>query len=495
MAVFEKAAALERLNRPFALASIISSRGVVPRRSGRMLFTKDGEREGTLGGHRIEEEVAREATICLEEGRGRRVTVAAGHGEVDIMIDPVNTARCAIIIGHGHVGRAVAESLWRVGYEIEVCDIVDVECPFASHIHTGEDWRSALAGVEVTKDCAIVVTTHDKDEVLGKLDVSKAFYVGVLSSRSRAVPGKDIFMPMGLDLGGESPQEIAVAVTAEIMAARVGRLPEPMGLRRGRLVVVRGAGDLATGTIIRLHRAGLDVVALETARPTQVRRNVSLAEAVWDGRTSVDGVEAVRIHEPSEAFRVLDEGAVPILVDPDCGSLQLLRPAILVDAVMAKRNLGTRRDMAGLVIGLGPGFEAGVDVDAVVETKRGHTLGRVIRKGSAIPNTGIPGEIAGHSSDRVVRSSRAGVFRSVRTFGDLVHKGDVLAYVDDEPQTSAIDGIVRGMLHDGLEVTEGFKIADVDPRGESVDWHTPSDKAYAIAGAVLELVEAFFAGR
>ena len=467
MAVFEKAAALERLNRPFALASIISSRGVVPRRSGRMLFAKDGEREGTLGGHRIEEEVAREAAICLEEGRGRRVTVAAGHGEVDIMIDPVNTARCAIIIGHGHVGRAVAESLWRVGYEIEVCDIVDVECPFASHIHTGDDWRSALAGVEVTKDCAIVVTTHDKDEVLGKLDVSKAFYVGVLSSRSRAVPGKDIFMPMGLDLGGESPQEIAVAVTAEIMASRVGRLPEPMGLRRGRLVVVRGAGDLATGTIIRLHRAGLDVVALETARPTQVRRNVSLAEAVWDGRTSVDGVEAVLIHEPSEAFRVLDEGAVPILVDPDCRSLKLLRP----------------------------GFEAGVDVDAVVETKRGHTLGRVIRKGSAIPNTGIPGEIAGHSSDRVVRSSRAGVFRALRTFGDLVHKGDVLAYVDDEPQTSAIDGIVRGMLHDGLEVTEGFKIADVDPRGESVDWHTPSDKAYAIAGAVLELVEAFFAGR
>lgn len=495
MAVFEKAAILERLNRPFALALIVASRGVVPRRSGRMLFSQDGEREGTLGGHRIEEEVAREAAICLKEGRGRSVTVAAGHGEVDIMIDPVNTSKRAIIIGFGHVGRAVAESLWRVGYEIDVCDLVDVDCPFASHIHTGEDWQRALAGVDVTKECAIVVTTHDKDVVLSHLDVAKAFYVGVLSSRSRAVPGKGIFVPMGLDLGGESPEEIAVAVTAEIMASRSGRIPRPLGARRERLVVVRGAGDLATGTIIRLHRAGLDVVALETAQPTQVRRNVSLAEAVWDGRTVVDGVEAVLIHEPSEAFRVLDEGAVPILVDPDCRSLSVLRPAVLVDAVMAKRNLGTRRDMAGLVIGLGPGFEAGVDVDAVVETKRGHTLGRVIRKGCAIPNTGVPGEIAGHSSDRVVRSSRAGTFRAVRTFGDLVHKGDVLAYVDDEPQRSAIDGIVRGMLHDGLEVSEGFKIADVDPRGESVDWHTPSDKAYAIAGGVLELVEAFFAGR
>ena len=258
------------------------------------------------------------------------------------------------------------------------------------------------------------------------------------------------------------------------------------------LILVRGAGDLASGVIIRLVRAGFHVAALETERPLSIRRTVSFSEAVYDGSCFVEDIEGVLVHSPEEAWEAIGEGRVPVAVDPDMH--MPFHPFCLVDAIIAKRNLGTRKGMAPLVIALGPGFEAGVDADCVIETKRGHTLGRVIRSGTAIPNTGIPGVIGGFSSERVMHSPASGIFRTVREIGDIVSAGDTVAYAGDAPVKAAIGGKLRGLLHDGLYVQEGLKVADVDPRGEAADHLTVSDKALAIGGGVLEALAGFIMG-
>jgi xanthine dehydrogenase accessory factor len=253
------------------------------------------------------------------------------------------------------------------------------------------------------------------------------------------------------------------------------------------LVVVKGAGDLASGVIARLHRVGFPVIATETAQPTVIRRTVSFAQAVYDGQTTVEDLTAQRV-DPSEVEATLARGIIPILTDPQATCVQRFHPAVVVDAIIAKRNLGTRITDAPLVIALGPGFTAGVDAHAVIETNRGHYLGRVLHVGTAAPNTGIPGEIAGHGADRVLRAPAAGVFHAVRTIGDTVAVGDVVAMVDDQPVTTPLAGVLRGLLHDGLSVPVGMKVGDVDPRAAPEHCFTISDKALAIAGGVLEAV-------
>lgn len=237
---------------------------------------------------------------------------------------------------------------------------------------------------------------------------------------------------------------------------------------------------MATGTILRLFRCGYRVAALETDHPSAIRRTVSFCEAVYDGVSVVEGVTARRVSSLSDA-----EDYVPILIDPECEILQTIRPAALVDAILAKRNLGTRRDMAPFTIALGPGFTAGKDTDAVVETMRGHSLGRVIYTSTALPNTGVPGLVGGESVRRVVHAPCAGTLRIAKDIGSLVKEGDVLAELDGTPVLSPLTGLVRGMLRDGFSVPKGMKIADVDPRPDA-DWHHCSDKALAVAGGVLE---------
>ena len=253
------------------------------------------------------------------------------------------------------------------------------------------------------------------------------------------------------------------------------------------LIIVRGAGDLATATIIRLHNAGFPVIALEVDKPTVIRRTVSFAQALFDGFFVVEGVRAVRC-EASDVMTVLNRGEVPVVADPEGRLIELLRPTVVVDAVIAKRNLGTTRDMAPFTIALGPGFVAGRDVDCVIETARGHNLARLIYEGSASPNTGIPGNIEGFTSERVMHSPCSGVFKGAVSIGDIVRKGDVIAYIGETPVHATLDGMVRGLLHDDLEVPEHFKVADIDPRGERADYHTCSDKARALSGSVLEAV-------
>ncbi len=269
-------------------------------------------------------------------------------------------------------------------------------------------------------------------------------------------------------------------------------------MRQKPFIIVRGGGDLATGTIHRLWAAGFPVLVLETDHPAAIRRQVAVCEAVYEGSATVEGMEAVLIKDTAEAKKVIDTGKVPLIVDPDGASITALKPDVVVDAILAKKNLGTNRSMAPLTVGLGPGFTAGVDVDIVIETMRGHNLGRIIREGSAIPNSGIPGNVGGYRADRVIHAGAEGILCNVHKIGDIVEQSEEIAYIADEKEnrrysvTATIPGIIRGLIRDGYPVTKGFKIADIDPRkSELSNCFTISDKARCIAGSVLEVVCAF----
>ena len=252
-----------------------------------------------------------------------------------------------------------------------------------------------------------------------------------------------------------------------------------------KIILIKGAGDMASGIACRLFRSGFTVVMTELAEPTVIRRTVSFAQAVFDGVMSVEGVVG-RLTDFDGIAAVLSAGEIPLLIDPEGGTVERLKPWAVVDAILAKCNLGTNCTQAEIVIGVGPGFTAGVDVHAVIETKRGHYLGRVILEGSAIANTGVPGEIGGYSSERVVRSPRAGIFKALSKIADRVTAGQIIARVADEDVRATIDGVLRGLLQDGLEVPADFKIADIDPRCAIEHCETVSDKARAIGGGVLE---------
>jgi xanthine dehydrogenase accessory factor len=268
-----------------------------------------------------------------------------------------------------------------------------------------------------------------------------------------------------------------------------------MGSTKGSIILVRGAGDLATGVIARLAYSGFLVAALEIARPTAVRRTVSLSECMYDGTAEVEGVRAIRVGSPDELLSVATPRVVPVLEDPECSFLDGILPLALVDAIIAKRNLGTRISMAPIVIALGPGFTAGIDSHAVIETNRGHGLGRVILSGSAEPDTGRPGQIEGYDIDRVIRAPVDGTVEAIRSIGDIVERGEPVLAVRGvrgrEIVSSPLAGVIRGMIRPGSEVGAGLKIGDVDPRGALVDVSMISDKARAIGGGVLEAVLRF----
>ena len=259
------------------------------------------------------------------------------------------------------------------------------------------------------------------------------------------------------------------------------------------IIIVRGGGDMATAVIHRLWRAGFWVLVLETDKPSAIRRQVAVSEAVYDGKAVVEGMTVIRIDQPSQCEIIWNRGCVPLLVDPHAKSIERMKPSVVVDAMIAKRNLGTCRKMAPLTIALGPGFMAGSDVDAVIETMRGHNLGRIIYNGCAQPNTGIPGTIAGYAAERVIHAPHAGRIRHLRAIGDYVNQGEPIAMIADaqaeHPVLASISGLIRGLIREGYDVPRGFKIADIDPRREEYDnCFTISDKARCIAGSVLELV-------
>jgi xanthine dehydrogenase accessory factor len=249
------------------------------------------------------------------------------------------------------------------------------------------------------------------------------------------------------------------------------------------VVLVRGAGDLATGVAWRLNRAGFGVIMCELAHPLTVRRSVAFSTAVGEGAVTVEGIRAVRA-ATAEAAALARAGVVPVVVSPGLPSLPV---DVVVDARVAKRVLDTTIRDAALVVALGPGFEAGRDCHAVVETMRGPRLGRVYWQGRAAPNTGTPGVIGGRGAERVLRAPAAGRARWHVSIGDVVGAGAVLGTVGGEPVRAPFAGVVRGLIADGTPIAQGLKIGDVDPRA-GTDWREISDKALAVAGGVLEAI-------
>lgn len=257
------------------------------------------------------------------------------------------------------------------------------------------------------------------------------------------------------------------------------------------LIIVRGGGDLASGTIAKLYNCGFSVLILEIDNPSAIRRNVAFCEAVYQGTQAIEGITCFLAKDINQAISFLNEGKLTILVDPLAKAINTLKPFAVIDAILAKKNIGTSKDMAPITIALGPGFCAGTDVDAVIETKRGHNLGRIIRDGNAAPNTGVPGNIGGYDKERVIHSPADGILKNVCHITDTVSSGQIIATIEtangDVPVQATINGLLRGLIRDGYPVTKGFKIADIDPRLEQYNnCFTISDKARCIAGGVLE---------
>ena len=266
-----------------------------------------------------------------------------------------------------------------------------------------------------------------------------------------------------------------------------------MSLINNELVIVRGAGDLATGVVYSLYKSHFKIIVLETQHPSAIRRKVALSEAVYDGKTKVEDIKAVLVKNYEEALNIIankDYKEIPILIDPNCEILNHIKPTFLIDAIIAKKNLGTNKSMAKYTIALGPGFTAGKDCDIVIETMRGHNLGRMYLESEAIPNTGIPGNIGGKEAERVIHASSDGIIENIKNIGDFVREKEVIAYINNDNKKIEViapfEGLLRGIIRDGFKVRNGLKIADIDPRKSEYDnCFTISDKARNLGGAVL----------
>lgn len=255
------------------------------------------------------------------------------------------------------------------------------------------------------------------------------------------------------------------------------------------IVVVRGGGDIVSGAIQKLYRSGFKVLVLETETPSAIRRKVAFCEAVYEKEIEIEGIKARLVDNDEEIQDCWDSDIVPVMIDSRGKVIERLKPLAVVDGILAKQNFGTKRSMAPITIALGPGFSAPEDVDIVIETMRGHNLGRIIEEGRASENTGVPGIIAGVGIERVIYSDYSGVITNIEKIGNVVEKGDVIAVVGDNEIYASISGVLRGIIRDGYKVKKGLKIADIDPRiSEKDNCFTISDKARNIGGAVLESI-------
>ncbi|WP_320123088.1 selenium-dependent molybdenum cofactor biosynthesis protein YqeB [uncultured Sphaerochaeta sp.] len=413
-----------------------------------------------------------------------------------------------LLIGGGHVNQAIAELAHFVGIPTQVVetreDFATEELfTYSKKREVAPTLAEALNNIETNEYTACIIASHAFGPGTTKLLLGRNIaYLGVLGSRHKAKKLlasltldqndlKRLHCPIGLDIGTETPQEIALSVLSEVMKVFNNRSGQSLKHKANKMIVVRGGGDLATGVILRLFRAGYYVVVLETEQPTVIRRTVSIAQAMYSNTDTIEGVIASRCNDLKDAYAKMDAGIIPVLADPEGEQIKRIKPVCVVDAIMAKKNIGTTITDAPLVIALGPGFVAKQDCDLVIETMRGHSLARILSEGSAMPNTGIPGVIGGYGKERVLHSPAEGVFSSDHQIGDLVKQGEVIAKVGEVDVIATIDGKLRGLLNNGLKVPEHFKIADIDPRGEYADHTTVSEKAMAIGGAVLEAVDGF----
>lgn len=520
MNLYQEAARLSEENKRFAWTAIVSSKGSTPRSKAHMIVLEDGSIIGTIGGGLAEKTVIEAAVEAIQEGCSRSINLTLNSeakgglpmhcgGDMTVFIDVNGAHPKLLLIGGGHVNQAVYRLGRFLGYE---CLVVDERPEFASRerypeatgLFTASSLEEAIGMAPIDEDTTVVIATKDADEIALRGVFNRgASYVGVIGSRRKVTiirghlledgyPKESInrvYAPIGLDLGAETPEEIAVSILAEILKVKSGKTGDSLSealQNKQDLVIVRGAGDIATGTIARLHRCGWRVLGLEVEKPTVVRRTVALAEAVTAGQAEVEGVRGVLCKSLADMELAWAKGDVPIVVDPYGKWIDALKPMAVVDAILAKRNEGTNKEMAPIVIGLGPGFTAGEDVHAVIETKRGHSLGKAIYAGATEPNTGIPGSIGGYTTERVLRSPSEGVVKAFKAIGDHVKAGEKIMEVAGRPVKTEIAGVLRGLIADGLEVTTGFKIGDVDPRCNREACFEISDKARSVAGGVLE---------
>jgi xanthine dehydrogenase accessory factor len=535
MTVFEDLTDLLNRGEAAAMLTVIKKEGSAPRDVGtRMLVTAD-EEYGTIGGGTVEGlaiEAGRAVLAGDEEPGVRTYELEKGGntgmvcgGQVDVFVDRIGGSSQLYVAGGGHIGSELAALGDELDYVVTVVDdraeYTDPE-RFPDRVQViHDDYGDALADLPMGPETAVVSATRsntfDQDAIAAALDGGPG-YVGAVASDTKAEhitdslvekgysrrDLADVRAPVGLDLGGGSPSAIALAILAEISADRHGTSGERASrLALDDLAVVRGGGDLGSGVAYRLHQAGYPVVVTDVAEPTVVRRAVAFGTAMYEDEIAVEGVVGRRANDIDEAIEILADGEVAVIADPEATVADELDAAVLVDAIMAKgkRDTGTRRDDAGTVVGLGPGFEAMADasgevqigegaiaVDAVVETDRGHQLGRVFYEGTASAYDGIPGEREGFTTERVLRATVDGTWETAVDIGDTVSADDVVGYIDGTPTETQIGGLVRGLIHDGLTVSEGTKLGDVDPRGESVDYEKISDKALCLGGGVLEAV-------
>lgn len=255
-----------------------------------------------------------------------------------------------------------------------------------------------------------------------------------------------------------------------------------------KTVIIRGGGDIATGIGHRLFKSGFKVIILDIEKPLAIRRKVSFCQAMYSGEIVVEGVKGILSKDIDEVYENLEKGFIPVYIDEKAEIIKEIKPLVVVDSILAKKNLGTNRDMASITIGVGPGFESGKDVDLVVETSRGHFLGRVIYEGASIKNTGIPGSIMGYTEERVIRAMGNGIIENYFKIGEKIKKGEIVCKTGDVEVEAKITGVIRGLLKDGLHVKEGLKIGDIDPRGIVEYSSTISEKARAVGGGVLEAI-------
>lgn len=499
--MFEKVVELEEKNIPFAIVTIAEYSGIVSRKSGRMIVTLSGETYGTIGGGWHEREAVNKAIECIKRGENALFDIKVKNsGSISVMVDVVIKNRSVVIFGSGHVALECAKIFlylsWRVTIIDDKVDFSKNEI-FSRCKCLSFSFLDGLKNASIDSNTAIIILSpEDGNRYIKEIEKTDAFYIGILSSRKNSLSKIDerVFVPIGLSLGEVTPEEIAISISSEVLSLFNKKVVKHNREWKRRLTVIKGGGDLATGVALRLHNAGYNVVITETEKPTTIRRTVSFSEAIYEKSVTVSGVECKLVEKEGEIFTFLDKNIIPIMVDPMCKIIEQIKPNIVVDAIIAKKNLGTKIDDAPLTIALGPGFTAGEDVNVVIETMRGHNLGKIIRKGSAFPNTGIPGIIDGKGAERVLHSPCNGTFYGVKQIGDIVKKGEVIAKVGSMEVKATIDGKLRGLLHDKLIIPEGFKIADIDPRGVKADHLTPSDKAYAVSGAVLEVVDSFING-
>lgn len=522
MSVFEKADDLIADGESLAMISVVDREGSTPREIGARMLVGSEDTYGTIGGGTVESLACEEARAVLNgvEDSGIRTyeltrdgnTGMVCGGTMTVFIDHLQGQKRLYIAGGGHIALPAAVLGRELDYEVTVVDDREEyarDDRFEEATAIRGNYRAELNALPMTERTAVIVATRsgefDRQAVRAAID-GGAGYIGLVASDAKAdhvlnslrdegVSEPELLRvnaPAGIELGGDGPEDVALSVLAEIHQ----EFNHTSGGRHSRLnlddlTIVRGGGDNASGVIYRLHEAGYPLVVTEIENPTVQRRHVAYATAMFEGEVTVEGTTARRADDISGAADVLRAGEIPVIADRRASIADELDAAVLVDGIMpkGKHDTGTRRDDADVVVGLGPGFEAGEDVDAVVETDRGPDLGRIHYQGSTTDYTGVPPDLGGgYTTERLFRAPTAGTWSPAVEIGDTVSEGEELGTVDGEPILAEMDGLVRGVAHGGLDVDEGLKLGDLDPR-ENVDPTKISDKALALGGSVLTAVQ------